>query len=222
MVQIEKTLCRLRRGSPARRRTRAGRRGLAAVLLAAWLALWSRPAAAAPPTSWLADHIAFDIAGITGWRAAWADERNPGFQILGGGGEINLGLEFDSGLGVLFGGRAMFGPTLGAGGGDLYADVTGQLIGQLRVADWVRLGLGASVGRLWHCCRSDLDTPQTSTLLTGGFARVGFDWLSRNANLVRALSFWLRLGIDGHPNNGADSLLPTTSMNLTISLGFRL
>ena len=89
------------------------------MLLAACLTLGSGAAFAAPPTSWLADHIAFDIAGITGWRAAWADERNPGYQILGGGGEVNLGLEFARGLGVLVGGRALFGPTLGAGGGQL-------------------------------------------------------------------------------------------------------
>jgi hypothetical protein len=188
-----------------------------------WLLLVASTALAAPPPpSWLADHIAFDIAGVTGWRAAWADERNPGFQILGGGGEVNLGLEFDSGLGVLVGSRVLFGSTLGAVGEELYADASGQLIGQLRVADWVRLGLGVSVGRLWRCCSSDLDMPQTSTLVAGGFARVGFDWLSRSATLVRALSFWLRLGVDGHPNNGSDSLLPTSSMNLTLSLGFRL
>lgn len=202
----------------ARLRPRLGGWAVAILLLLA-----SAPALAAPPaSSWLADHIAFDIAGVTGWRAAWADERNPGFQILGGGGEVNLGLEFDSGLGVLVGSRVLFGSTLGAVGDELYADASGQLIGQLRVADWVRLGLGVSVGRLWRCCSSDLDLPQTSTLVAGGFARVGFDWLSRSTTLVRALSFWLRLGVDGHPNNGSDSLLPTTSMNLTISLGFRL
>ncbi len=208
-------------GPQARRPRRGGRAGLCAAATAAWLGLSSGRAVAAEPSNWLADHIAFDVAGVTGWRAAWADERNPGFQILGGGGEVNLGLEFDSGFGFLLGGRAQFGPVMGPGGGDLYADVTGHVTAQLRVADWVRLGLGASAGRLWHCCASEMDTPQTSTVLAGGFARVGFDWLSRNTNL-RALSFWLRLGIDGHPNNGSDSLLPTTSMNLSVSIGFRL
>jgi hypothetical protein len=190
--------------------------------MAGGLGLLAPGVATAAPTHWLADHIAFDISAITGWRAAWADERNPGFQILGGGGEVNLGLEFDSGIGFLVGGRALFGPTVGIGGGELYADVTGHLMAQLRVADWVRVGLGASVGRLWNCCDSSLDLPQTSTILAGGFARVGFDWLSPNANLVRALTFWLRLGIDGHPYTGSDSLLPSTSMNLTVSLGLRL
>ena len=191
-------------------------------MLAAGLGLVTSPAAAEPPKNWLADHIALDISAITGWRAAWADERNPGFQILGGGGEVNLGLEFDSGFGFLLGGRALFGPTIGIGGGDLYADATGHLMLQLRVADWVRLGLGASVGRLWRCCDSMVDTPETSAILAGGFARVGIDWLSNTSNLVRALSFWLRLGIDAHPNTGSDSLLPTSSMNLSVSLGLRL
>lgn len=195
------------------------RAGLGAVAMV--LALSSTRAQAAEQRNWLADHIAFDIAALTGWRAAWADERNPGFQILGGGGEVNLGLEFDSGFGFLLGGRTVFGPVVSPGGGALYADTTGQVMAQLRVADWVRLALGASAGRLWRCCDSELDTPQTSTILAGGFARVGFDWLSRSTNL-RALSFWLRLGIDGHPNTGSDSLLPTTSLNLSVSLGFRL
>lgn len=194
---------------------------LGAAVIAVWLALSAARAGAVEPGRWLADHIAFDIAGVAGWRAAWADERNPGFQILGGGGEINLGLEFDSGFGFLLGGRAQFGPVMGPEVGDLYADVTGHVTAQLRVADWVRLGLGASAGRLWRCCTSELDTPQTSTILAGGFARVGFDWLSRSTNL-RALSFWLRVGIDGHPNNSSDSLLPTTSMNLSVNIGFRL
>jgi hypothetical protein len=203
------------------RRPRTSRTRILALAAALWAGLFGARAASAAPAAWLADHIAFDISAIGGWRAAWADDRNPGYQILAGGGEVNLGLEFDNGFGFLLGGRVLFGPTVGPEGSNLYADATGQLMAQLRVAD-VRIALGASVGRLFRCCTSDVDTPQTSSVLAGGFVRLGFDWLSRNATLPRALGFWLRIGIDGHPDTGSDSLLPNTSMNLMIGWGLRL
>ena len=50
------------------------------------------PAAAAGAGRFIADHLAFDIAGVGSWRAAWTDDRNPGFHLAGGGPEINVGL----------------------------------------------------------------------------------------------------------------------------------
>lgn len=178
-------------------------------------------AAAKQDGLWLAEHLALDASGVATWRVAWAEEKNPGFHFLGGGGEFNIGLEFDSGFGFLLGTRAVFGKNLGTSGGLLFADVTGQAIGHFRLNDWVRVGLGASVGRFFECCGSE-PREDTSSLLAGGFLRIGMDYLPRDSGLVRGLSLWLRIGVDGHPGSPVDSRLPATSMNIALSTGFRL
>jgi hypothetical protein len=183
--------------------------------------LCAHPAVAAESERFVAEHLAFEVAGVVAWRSAWADERNPGFQLAGGGPEVNIGLEFDNGLGVLLGGRALFSRHLGADPAleGTFAEAVGQLIGILRISDWVRLGLGGEAGRLWQCCGSD--SPANAALLFGGFLRVGVDFLPRTT-LPRALSLWLRLGIDGHRLADSQSQLPSASMNLAVGLGLRL
>jgi hypothetical protein len=180
-------------------------------------------AAGAEAGRYLAEHLAFELAGVGSWRASWADNRNPGFQIAGGGAEMNLGMEFDNGLGFLIGTRALFQSHLGADQ-DLdgtYAEVLGQALGQLRITDWVRVGLGANAGRLWRCCSADVMSSATSSLLFGGFLRVGVDFLPLSG-LPRALTLWLRVGVDGHLTEDPSSLLPTVSMNMALGLGMRL
>ena len=59
---------------------------------------------------WIKEHLALDAAAIVGWRAGWVDDQHPGFQAVGGGGEVNLGLDIDSGFSLLGGGRVWSGP----------------------------------------------------------------------------------------------------------------
>lgn len=178
--------------------------------------------AAESAARYIGDRLAFDVSGTAAWRAAWTDDRNPGFHLAGGGGEINLGLEFDSGLGFLIGGRALFLSHVGRDESlsGLYIDASGHAMGQLRVTDWVRLGLGASAGRLWRCC-GESESPDLSAILVGGFLRLGFDILPRNA-LPRALGLWMRFGIDGAVGRSAMTRLPDSSLNIALGLGLRL
>jgi hypothetical protein len=183
--------------------------------------LGEREAAAKQDSQWLAEHLAFDVSGAAGWRVAWAENKNPGFHFIGGGGEVNIGLEFDSGFGFLLGTRVLFGRNLGPSGGLVFADLTGQVMGQFRLNDWVRIGLGASGGRFFECCGSEV-TPDRVSALAGGFLRIGIDYLPRNTGLPRGLSLWLRIGVDGHPGSTVDSRLPATSMNIGLGSGVRL
>lgn len=178
-------------------------------------------ASAAEPNRWLADHLALDASAAASFRVALGDDRNPGFQTLGGGGELNLGLEFDSGFGFLLGGRALRLPNFAHGATDSFMEASGHLSAQFRLSDWVRMGLGASVGRFWRCC-GDSESALATSLLAGGFLRIGVDFLPRNANLFRALGLWLRIDLDGHPLADSRSVLPTMSMAMTLGLGLRL
>lgn len=191
-----------------------------------WLVLLCMPAqalAAESARQYLAQHIAFELAATGGWRAGWADERDPGFHSAGGGAEINIGLELENGLGFLIGGRALFqrrfGQDLQSSG--TYAEAIGQAIVQLRISDWVRIGLGATGGRLWRCCQAEAESPATSGLIFGGFLRVGLDVLPRNG-LPPAFSLWLRLELDGLKPEDPMAVLPAVSMNLAVGLGLRL
>ena len=188
-----------------------------------WALSFSTSAHAAEPKRFLADHLTLEVAAIGSWRSSWAEERNPGFHLGGGGGEINLGLELDNGLGILIGGRTLWSKHLSDDEQlrGTFAEAVGQAIVQLRVSDWVRMGLGATAGRLWRCCGADVESPLTGALLFGGFLRVGVDFLPRTS-LPRALGLWLRLGIDGHRAEDAMSLLPSVSMNLAVGVGIRL
>ncbi len=193
----------------------------AACVLAVLLLLLVSPrrAEAGPGSRWFLDHLALDVAAVTSWRVAWADERNPGFNMLGGGGELHFGLEFDSGIGFLLGTRAVFGPNRSVVEGQPYGDVTGDALLLFRVTDWVRVAAGAAGGRLWLCC-GDSSSGQTDAAIIGGLLRIGIDIYPRQSNILKALSLWLRIDIDGHPGS-TESLLPSTSMSMSGSFGFR-
>lgn len=171
----------------------------------------------------VAQHLTFEAAAVGTWRTSWAEENNPGFHLAGGGGEINIGLELDSGLAVLIGGRALFYSHLGQSDqlNGTYIEAAGQAIIQLRISDWVRIGLGATTGELFRCCGDGVQTAATSVLLYGGFLRVGVDFLPRQS-LPRALSLWMRLGIEGQRPDAEMTLMPSVSMNMAVGLGIRL
>jgi len=62
---------------------------------------------------------------------------------------------------------------------------------------------------------------QTDAVILGGLLRIGIDFYPRQSNVLKALSLWLRIDIDGHPGS-SESLLPTTSLSMSGSFGFRL
>ncbi|HMY57388.1 MAG TPA: hypothetical protein PK472_04000, partial [Pseudomonadota bacterium] len=68
------------------------RRSRAAGALLLGLVLTAVPVRAetGPGSRWFLEHMALDVAAVTAWRVAWADERNPGFNMLGGGGELHF------------------------------------------------------------------------------------------------------------------------------------
>lgn len=174
-----------------------------------------------PAGAWFLDHLALDVAAVTAWRVAWTDDRNPGFNMLGGGGELHLGMEFDSGFGFLLGTRAVFGPKRSTLGGDTHADVAGHALLLFRVTDWVRISAGPTAGRLWQVdTRSDAAAYADAPSI-GGLLRFGIDVYPRQSNVLKAIAFWLRIQFDGHPGK-SESTLPSTSLSMSGSLGIRL
>jgi hypothetical protein len=196
-------------------------RVFAVVVLLAGLFIAPARVSAGPASNWFVEHLALDVAAVTAWRVAWADERNPGFNMIGGGGELYFGLEFDSGVGFLLGSRAVFGPNRSVVDGPLYGDVSGQALLLFRVTDWVRVAAGASGGRLWQCCGNQAGDARTDAAILGGLLRIGVDYYPRQSNVLKALSLWLRIDIDGHPG-GSQSLLPSTSLSVAGSFGIRI
>ena len=131
------------------RRPRGSSIFCAAVVLCA-LSAAPRTALGATPPNWLRDHISADAAVVVGWRSAWINGPHSGFNLLGGGGEINLGLEFSGGYAVLAGARVLSGAGSSPSGQGLngadrltFLEATGQIGGQLGLTDWVRVELGA-------------------------------------------------------------------------------
>lgn len=172
---------------------------------------------------WLLERLAVDLGVVGAWRTAWAAGPHLGFHVGGGGAELNLGLEFESGWAVLLGGRVMAGTTSpeSTGSGRSYLEATGQIGAQLRLLEWARLELGATLGPMYY--------GDASAVLLGGFLRMGVDWLPRSAPLLKALTLWFRLDMDGHldrssgdPAGAADPGLPGASLGLSLGLGLRL
>ncbi len=196
------------------------------------------PAPVKVDIGWLGQHLSVEAAAVGGWRAGWEDSQHGGFQALLGGTEVNAGLEFASGfVGVIAGARALGGRTvetaaLPPGGAPAPApqtcvEATGHLGVQLRVFEGIRVLAGASVGRLWLWDDARAPDPGSPALLAGGFLRLGVDWLTREGGLVRALSMWLRIDMDGHvlqsvPPPAQQPNLPTSSLSLAAGFGLRL
>jgi hypothetical protein len=180
---------------------------------------------AAAPAQWIQDHLVVDASVVAGWRSGWQDVERSGFQALLGGGELNVGLGFSGGLyGVLAGVRVLAGSSPSADLGYpslLYLETTGQLGAQVRVAEWVRLQGGISLGQAWRGLGEEADPARGVLLVCGGFLRMGVDWWPRDAQFLRALSLWLRLDLDGHPAAAAASF-PSTTVALALGLGIRL
>src|SRR4051812_29315807 len=75
------------------------------------LVMLSTVAAEAAEGHWWRDHaVAEWMVGTGGWRTGiGVDVRAPGFDAVGGGTEVWLGLELGSGLGIVAGGRFLAG-----------------------------------------------------------------------------------------------------------------
>lgn len=199
----------------------------AAFAVFAFVALAPVGRAAAAPAQWIQDHLVLDASLVAGWRSGWQDVERSGFQALVGGGELNVGLGFSGGFyGILAGARVLAGtsPSADLGYPSLpYLEATGQLGAQVRVAEWVRLQGGVSLGRAWRGLGEEGPSPAGDALLLvcGGFLRMGVDWWPRDAQFLRALSLWLRLDLDGHPAASVASF-PSTTLALALGLGIRL
>lgn len=191
-------------------------------LIPAFVAMGSGSAVAGDASRYLAEHVAFDVSGVMTWRAAWADDRSPGFQALGGGGEVLLGLELDNSFGVLLGGRVLslshVTPTAPSSG--TFLEGSGEVLGTFRLSNLVRIGLGGQVGRFWRCCGEDAAT-DLSAIVYGGFVRIGLDVLPIQS-LPRALVLHLRLGLDGMHPVSATTQLPNRSLSLALGFGLRI
>jgi hypothetical protein len=162
---------------------------------------------AGPAAHWVRDHALVEwTVGTAGWRSGIdPDSRQPGFDAVGGGGELLAGLEIGSGVGLIASGRVLAATR----GGDLYVEGLGGLGLHLRVNERVRLRFGAAGGRA--TLRDD------AGVLVGGFAATSIDVVSFGGRLALALA--ARLDIDGLV--GKSTLLPDSSLALALGLGIR-
>ncbi|MEO6954806.1 MAG: hypothetical protein ABI321_23600 [Polyangia bacterium] len=188
---------------------------LIALLAILLVVLPGSPAWAADPTKrpFLVDRGSVEVLiGEGGWRSGLSTEDvNPGFSVLGGGGELVVGLDFIPGFGVIIDGKVLAAPRRGG----TYVEGVGALGLQLRISDWVRLRGGAAAGR----ARLDRNGQPTDTAtLVGGFFAVSIDLfrlLHDRASTV--ISF--RVDADGHLDAG--STFSKESLALTLGVGFR-
>jgi hypothetical protein len=182
--------------------------------------------ALAEPLPWLRDHLAVDAEAVAALRWAFTTGSHSGFSMFGGGGEINLGLEFGGGYAVLAGARVLSGAASNPDGLALqptsylnFLETTGQLGVQIELTDWVRAELGASVGQLSRCCV--MGSAAYDSMVAGGYLRFGVDWWPREGLLLRAFSLWLRIDADGHPRDDSGTM-PSATLALALGLGIRL
>ena len=188
----------------------AGR--LAAVLLLAGLG--ASPARAAERgRSYLLENGSFELVlAAGGWRSSISsDGANPGFSVLGGGGELVVGIDIVPGVGIIASGRVLAAPHLSG----VYLEGLGGLGVQVRLSEWVRLRLGIASGLL-RLAREGLATD--STILLGGFVAASVDLfhLGRGRAAVETM---LRLDVDGHLVT--EGIFPAESLALSVGLGFR-
>ncbi len=152
------------------------------------------------------------ILAAGGWRCSISpDQASPGFSVLGGGGELVLGIDLIPGIGIVASGRVIAAPHLSG----VFVEGLGGLGVQIRLSEWVRLRLGIASGVL----RLDRDGFATDhAILLGGFVAASVDLfhLGRGRAAVETM---LRLDVDGHLLT--EGVFPAESMALSIGLGLR-
>ncbi len=179
---------------------RASARTAAIVASLSWLLAASRPAEAAPTT------VMFDAIATAGWRTSIdADDRAPGFQAVGGGGALFVGLAW-VGVGPAIGGRARAGAVRGV----TFVEAAGDLALQAQLGDRVRLRLGAEGGGAFL-------GPATAFYL-GGFLEGLFDVVQLGGGRT-ALVFSLRMDLDDYLTD--DGRFPSVSTEVGAGFGFR-
>ena len=184
-----------------------------AVALALVVALVSVGTASADEhgARWLKERTSFEwVTAAGGWRTSIgpsADLRAPGFDALGGGTELVVGLDAWGPLGVIVSGRFLGG--LVAGKEFLEGEGAAGL--QLRASDRVRVRAGAAVGQL----RGGPD----SALLAGGFVGGSIELFALGGGRL-AVALTARLDVDALV--GATASLPSSSLALTLGLGLRI
>ena len=180
------------------------------------LALVATRAVAAGPEArrpFLVDRGSVEVVIASGgWRSGFStEESNPGFSLLGGGGELVVGLDVVPGIGLVACGRVLAAPRLGG----VYIEGLAGLGAQVRLSESVRLRVGIASGQ----ARLDRDTkPPDLAVLLGGFVVASVD-LFRLGRGRAAAETTLRLDIDGHL--AAGSTFPRESIALSLGAGFR-
>lgn len=187
--------------------------GVKRVHLAIWtvltLAAICRSAGAEPRAShWMRQHSSFEwLIGEAAFRSGLSvDTHAPGFDAFAGGGELSVGLDVYSGLGVVLNGRVL----AGFQAGNHYLEGLGDVGLQLRVSETVRLRGGPTVGR---CTLGD-----DAALLVGGFIATSIDLFALGAG---RLSTTLGVRLDVDAMIGAVRLLPDRSLSLALGVGVR-
>ncbi len=179
-----------------------------ALALVAAIALSSVASADTRGSRWIRERGTLEwVTGAASWRTSLGtDPRVPGFEAVVGGGEILIGLDLYSGLGLILTGRFLGGVERGA----RYLEGLGGLGLQLRVNDWVRLRAGAAAGQALM--------PDDTAVLVGGFLAASIDLFSLGSGRV-AFTLSLRLDIDAML--GATTSLPDQTLALALGLGLR-
>ena len=135
----------------------------------------------------------------------------PGFDALGGGTELVLGLDVYGPLGVVLTGRFLGGLQRG----DEFLEGLGGVGLQLRLSETVRVRAGAAAGQASN--KDDV------AVLVGGWLAGSVDLFALGGGrLSMALS--LRLDVDGlvgATKVGIDKRLPDQSLALALGLGLR-
>lgn len=168
------------------------------------LVLFSSLAQAEQRARWLREHALAEWAvGTGGWRTGiGVDVRAPGFEQVGGGGELTAGLEVTGGVGLFASGRVL------AGGG--YLEGLAGIGVQLRVSERVRLRAGPAVGQA--------TLGGDRAVMVGGFAVGSIDLFPLGGGRI-ATALSLRVDVDSMI--GARTLLPDSSLGLSAGLGLR-
>jgi hypothetical protein len=184
----------------------------ARLLLALLLLVTLLPAAtagAAPGAAFLRERINLEwVAGAGGWRSSLGtDVRAPGFDAFAGGGELLVGLDIGSGLGLVLSGRILAGAVSGA---TTYLEGLGGAGLQLRLGSRARIRAGAAAGQARF--RGD------AAALVGGFLAGSIDLFALGGGRL-STALTVRLDIDG--DIGAQTYLPDQSLAFAVGLGFR-